>query len=476
MIETERITITQARALLDTKEISSVELTRGYLEEIQRTDDDIHAYLEVFDDALDGAERADRMIAKGTHGPLTGIPMAFKDNILIEGKTCSGASKILEKYVASYDATVTSLLKDQEAVFLGRLNMDEFAMGASTEYSAYGPTKNPHDLTKVPGGTSGGTAAAVASGTALFALGSDTAGSVRQPASFCGVVGFKPTYGATSRSGLMAMGSSLDTIGSATQCVSDAEIVFSAISGPDPLDATCATQDLRDAMAAQRQPKRIGVPRAFLESEGIADYVQKDFVASLELLAAQGYEIVDIELPTIHMSLPAYYIILPAEVSTNLSRYDGVRYGLQVEGEDLLDTYMKTRAAGFGPEARRRIVLGTYVLSTGYYDAYYGKATNVRKLITKEMVDIFAKVDVIATPTTPTEAFGLGETASPLEMYMADLFTVPANITGVPAISIPSGKSPTGLPLGLQLFAPHFQESHLFEVGKKFEEARGVYR
>jgi aspartyl-tRNA(Asn)/glutamyl-tRNA(Gln) amidotransferase subunit A len=470
MIETTGFTIQKARELLDAKEISAVELTQAYLSQIQKTDDDIHAYLEVFDDALDTAARADQRIAAGEQSTLTGIPYGVKDNILLEGKTCSGASKMLENYVASYDATVSVDLAGQDAVALGRTNMDEFAMGSSTEYSAFGATKNPHDLTKVPGGTSGGSAAAVASGEALFALGSDTAGSIRQPGSFCGVVGMKPTYGAVSRSGLMAMGSSLDCIGPLTSTVADAEMVFQSIAHPDPLDATCASSEVREKFTRMDSPKKIGIPRAFLEQDGIEEYVLQNFENSLDRLKDLGYEMVDIELPNIHMSLPVYYIILPAEVSTNLSRYDGVRYGLQERGVDLLDTYMKSKGAGFGPETRRRILLGTYVLSAGYYDAYYGKATRVRKLITKEMTDVFQTVDLIATPTTPTQAFGLGEKSDPLSMYMADLFTVPANITGVPAISIPSGNSPEGLPLGLQLMAPHFNEHALFEAGKRFED------
>lgn len=465
-----QLTIAEAGTLLEAKEISSVDLARACMTNIEKRNPSLNVYLEVFDDAEAQAKAADERRSAGETHPLLGIPLAIKDNILIEGRKASAASKILENYTATYDATVTSKLKKTGAVFLGRTNMDEFAMGGSTENSAFGPTKNPVDETRVPGGSSGGSAAAVAGNMALGSLGSDTGGSIREPASFCGIVGLKPTYGSVSRSGLMALGSSLDVIGPFARCVEDTEIIFNAIKGKDPLDST--TLEPR-AASGERRAKRVGVPR-HLFKEGIDADVLEVFEKSLEKLRAQGMEIVDIELPSAPLALAMYYIIMPAEASTNLARFDGVRYGLALKGKNLWEDYAMTRGAGFGPEVRRRIMLGTYVLSAGYYDAYYGKATAARLQLTNELIDAFTKVvDVIATPTAPTPAFKIGEKSDPLSMYLSDIFTVPANLAGVPAISVPAGmvtREGAGLSVGVQFTAAHGREDQLFSVGKMIED------
>ncbi|MEK7662101.1 MAG: amidase family protein, partial [Patescibacteria group bacterium] len=378
MLNLKELTIKNAGEALRRGDFSARELVEAYIKEIKVKNPSINAYLETFDDALSAADDADSRLKKGDKSPLLGIPFAVKDNILIRGKIASGASKILSNYRASYDATAIAKLKDAGAIFLGRTNMDEFAMGSSTENSAYGPTKNPIDLSRVPGGSSGGSAAAVAMDGALAALGSDTAGSIRQPAAFCGVVGLKTTYGAVSRSGLMAMGSSLDQIGPIAKTIDDAQIIFNAISGYDPLDSTSVPETMRTAPS--KKPKVLGVPRVFIEREGIDKEVIANFKETLSALESVGYELRDIDLPRLPHSLAVYYIVMPAEVSTNLARFDGVRYGARKEGETLLNSYLKTRGEGFGREARRRIMLGTYVLSSGYYDAYYGKATAARAL------------------------------------------------------------------------------------------------
>lgn len=465
------LTLREARERLDTGAITSRELTAAYLARIKERDGSVHAYLEVFDDALAQADAADARLASGERRSLLGIPMALKDNILVRGKIASAASRILENHRAAYDATVTRLLKEEGAVFLGRTNMDEFAMGSSTENSAFGPTKNPHDESRVPGGSSGGSAAAVAMGGALVALGSETGGSIRQPASFSGVVGLKTTYGAVSRFGLIALGSSLDQIGPLGKTVDDAKMVFEAISRHDPMDSTSVPMEKR--VPAPSRGKVIGVPEAFLK-EGVAPEVEKNFRASLASLERAGYEIRSVELPSLPYSLAVYYIILPAEASTNLARLDGIRYGAFREGDDLLGSYLKTRGEGFGKEPRRRIMLGTYVLSAGYYDAYYKKATAVRAMIERDFAEAFKEVSYIATPTSPTPAFALGAKSDPLEMYLADIFTVPANLAGVPAISVPSGTTADGLPVGIQFIAPHFSEDRLFEIGSEFEKLRAI--
>lgn len=471
MMDIHTLTIAEARKKLDTKEFTAVDLASAYLAEIEKRNPEVNAYLGIYDDVLDQARRADERIARGEATALTGIPLGIKDNIVISGKHASAASKILEGFIAPYDATVISKLKIHNAVFLGRTNMDEFAMGGSTENSAYGVTRNPLDATRVPGGSSGGSAAAVAMNGALGALGSDTGGSIREPAAFCGLVGLKPTYGAVSRHGLMAMGSSLDCIGPLTKTVTDAEIMFNAIRGNDPLDSTTYTETTYPK-SATKEKMVVGVPYHLLEQDGIDASVRKNFDESIQKLKDLGHEVRDISLPNIGYSLAVYYILMPAEVSSNMSRFDGVRFGLHVDGANLLDDYIKSRGQGFGKEVRRRILIGTYVLSTGYYDSYYGKANAMRQKITDDFTEAFKTVDVIATPTTTSPAFTIGEkTHDPLSMYLADIFTVTANITGVPAISIPSGTVPAGdtqMPVGLQLMAPHDCENVLFAVGKKF--------
>lgn len=471
MINIRDLTITQAQELLRSGECTAVELTQSALSVIEKENPEINAYLEVFDDALENAKAADDMLKNGTGAPLTGIPMATKDNILLEGKVASAASKILENYHATYDSTVAKKLRAAGAVFLGRTNMDEFAMGASTEQSAYGPTKNPLDKTRVPGGSSGGSAAAVAMGSCLATLGSDTAGSIRQPSAFCGVVGLKPTYGSVSRHGLIALGSSLDVIGSIAKTVSDVEIVFNTIKGKDVYDST--TVDATDYPNTDSgNGKKIGVPGKFLENSGIREDVYQNFQTALEVLQTLGYTIVDIELPHVSYSVPTYYILLPAEASTNLARFDGVKYGLHVDGKDLTEDYLRSRGKGFGPEPRRRIMIGTYVLSSGYYDAYYNKANAVRRHIMNDFKEAFREVDVIATPTTANPAFKIGaKIDDPIQLYLEDVFTVPANHTGIPALTVPSGvvlEEGVNLPLGLQLLAPHMCEERLFAIGKKF--------
>lgn len=465
------LTIETARRALDKKEYSALQLTEAYLAAISEKDSGIHAYLEVWtDSAREEAKRADEMIARGEQKALTGIPLAIKDNILIEGRFASSASKILENYVASYDATAIKKLKEQGAVFLGRTNMDEFAMGSSTENSAYGVTKNPHDTSRVPGGSSGGSAAAVAANLALAALGSDTGGSIRQPASHCGLVGLKPTYGEVSRFGLMPMGSSLDQIGPLTKTIADAKTIFDAIRGHDANDSTSNPDGL---YTKHPMRKVIGVPRSFIGT-GVDPDVLARFEAALEKLKAAGYEIRDIEMPNLPFALPVYYVVCPAEVSTNLARYDGIRYGLSLAADTIGEVYTKTRGAGFGTEVRRRILIGTFVLSSGYADAYYRRARAVRELLRAEFEEAFKAVDAVAMPTAPGPAFKIGEkVANPLSMYLEDIFSVTANLAGVPGISIPAGtvsRDGKDLPVGFQLLAAHQNEETLFTIGTDLEQ------
>ena len=445
------------------------------LEVIANKDPEIHAFLDVYEDAKDEAVKATaRYKAEGDATPaLLGIPFAIKNNILIKGRKATAASKILKNYVATYDATVITRLREAGAIFVGSTNLDEFAMGSSTENSAFGPTKNPHDTSRVPGGSSGGSAAAVAMGAVPAALGTDTGGSVRQPASFCGLVGFKPTYGAVSRYGLMAMGSSFDQAGPLTTTVEDAERIHNVIAGLDPMDSTTIDSNTYPQVPI-KETYTIGIPRAFLK-EGIDQEVMNVFEAHIETLKNMGYKIVDIDLPLFEKGLAAYYISIPAEVSSNLARYDGMRYGLRVDGDTLLDVYEKTRAEGFGEEVKRRILLGTYVLSSGYYDAYYAKAEAVRELMREELAHVFTSVDLVLTPSAPTVAFTFGAHADPVSIYKQDIFTVPVNLTGVPAISIPGGvvqKGDKSLPVGVQYIAPHGGDTRLFDMGKKIYDAR----
>jgi aspartyl-tRNA(Asn)/glutamyl-tRNA(Gln) amidotransferase subunit A len=472
MIDLKNLTISSAREHFAKKDFSARELAESYLKNIEEKNPEINAYLEVYDDVLSQADSADKILQSDKSDILTGIPLALKDNILVTGKKATSASKILEGFVAPYDATVITKLKKQSAVFLGRTNCDEFAMGGSTENSAFGVTKNPLDLSRVAGGSSGGSVASVAMDGALCALGSDTGGSVREPSAFCGLVGLKPTYGGVSRHGLMAMGSSLDVIGPITKTVTDSEILFDAIKGADKMDATTFGENIYPKKDATKKLK-IGVPYHVLDQDGIDPATKKNFEDSIKKLEALGFETREIKLPNIGYSLAVYYILMPAEVSSNMARFDGVKYGLHAEGgKDLLGDYLKTRGMGFGPEVRRRILIGTYVLSTGYYDAYYTKSLILRQKISEDFVKAFAEVDAIATPTAPYPAFKIGGKSDPLSMYLADVFTVTANIVGLPAISLPSGLVPTAeknlMPVGLQLMSPHACENILFEIGKKF--------
>jgi len=464
------LTIKTAREGLDKKEFSSVELTQYYLDNIKAKDTEIHAYMEIFTDVLEQAKKADEKIARGEKGELLGIPVSIKDNILYLGHKASASSKMLENYTATYTSTGLQKVIEAGAVIIGRTNMDEFAMGGSTENSAYGPSKNPHDTSRVPGGSSGGAAASLAGDMTLLALGTDTGGSVRQPASFCGLVGLKPTYGAISRYGIMAMGSSLDQIGPLSKTVTDNEILFKIMKGADRFDSTTIQYEILDLPKGKKL--KIGVPQEFMKIDGLDEEVRKNFLDSLEKLKSLGHEIVDVSMPNLGYALAVYYILMPAEVSSNLARFDGVKYGLHVEGKNIIDDYFKTRHEGFGKEVRRRILLGTYVLSSGYYDSYYNKAGIVRDLIIEDYKKAFESVDSIVTPTAPSPAFKLGsKTANPLEMYLEDIFTVPVNIAGVPAISIPSGfKEVEGkkLPLGIQFVASLKREDVLFRLGKDF--------
>jgi aspartyl-tRNA(Asn)/glutamyl-tRNA(Gln) amidotransferase subunit A len=471
MIDIYTLTIEKAHEEIKSGRLTVRDLVSAYLTKAQEKNSDINAYLRFYSSIEKDIATAEELFASGKATLLTGIPFAIKDNILVEGEIATGGSKILENYTAVYNATVISKLKAEGAILLGATNLDEFAMGGSTENSAYGVTKNPRDTSKVAGGSSGGSAAAVAMDGALAALGSDTGGSIRQPASFVGIVGLKPTYGSVSRFGIMAMGSSLDQIGPFAKTVRDAEIVFECIRGKDTKDATSWDSSEIEKVYTKAENKKIGVPFDFVRRKGIHQDVLADFEKTLEDLKGKGYEIVDVSLPYLHHALSVYYILMFAEVSSNLARYDGIRFGLSRKGETGIASYGATRAEGFGPEVRRRALLGTYVLSHGYYDAYYNKALAVREKIKQEFLSTFENVSLIATPASPVPAFRIGEKAKdPLSMYLEDIFTVPANIAGLPSISIPTGNTQEGLPLSILFTAPHFCEDRLFAVGKDLEQ------
>jgi len=470
MIDLRNLTIVKAHESLKKNDFTVTDLVNAYLNNIKEKNQDLNAYLEIYDDVLVQSKKAEEMFGNGTATLMTGIPIAIKDNILFEGHIASASSKILENYKATYDSFVVAKLKKEGAVFIGRTNMDEFAMGSSTETSAYGITKNPLDPNRVPGGSSGGSAAAVAGDMALVALGTETCGSVRQPASFCGLVGLKPTYGGVSRFGIIAMGSSLDQVGSFGKTVKDAEILFKSISLHDPKDSTSIRDEDRLGLVKPIK-KRIAVPREFLKGGGVDKEVLKNFEDCCEKLKKIGYEIVDVSLPSIQYSLAVYYIIMPAEVSSNLARYDGIRYGFHAEAPNLYEVYTKSRGQGFGKEARRRILLGTYILSHGYYDAYYNKAIKVRKMIKDEIFNLFKDYDAFITPTVPFLPFRFGEKLNdPVAMYLCDIFSAPANLADIPSISIPSGKNSEGLSFGLQITAPFLREDILFTIGKDLEK------
>ena len=465
------LTIVQAHNGLIKKEFSTVDLVRSFLNQIDKKNSKIFAYLNLNNEALSKAKEIDDLISQNKNIPLlAGIPFAVKDNILVKDLKCTAGSKILENYIAPYNATVVEKLNENGAIMVGKTNLDEFAMGSSNEYSAFGVTRNPYDLERVPGGSSGGSAAAVAANLAVFALGSDTGGSVRQPVSFCGLVGLKPTYGAVSRYGLIAMASSLDQIGSLAKNVEDVEIVFEAIKGKDNLDSTSVAGELNINLN-QIKDLKIGIPKEFFV-KGIDVEVEKIIKNSIKKFEAQGAKIEEISLPyCTDYALATYYIIMPSEASANLARYDGIKYGFSTyKANDLLEVYLNSRQEGFGKEVRRRIMLGTYSLSAGYYDAYYLRAQKVRTLIREDFEKAFKKVDVILTPTCPTVAFKIGERMQdPLSMYLSDIFVTAVNLAGICAISIPCGEI-SGLPVGLQLIGKPFEENLLFKIGKIFEK------
>lgn len=467
-------TIHDLHAQLVNKEISAVELTKKVIAHRDSVEKDVHAYLSLSDaKALEKAAEVDAKITAGEEiSDLAGIPGAIKDNICISGETCTAASRMLEHWVAPYDATVIEKLKQQDFISIGKTNMDEFAMGSSTENSAFGPTRNPWNLDYVPGGSSGGSAAAVAATEAVWALGSDTGGSIRQPASFNGIVGLKPTYGLVSRYGLLAFASSLDQIGGLTKDVTDAAILLNAIAGYDAKDSTSIPQDKKDykkALVNNVKGMKIGVPREFF-GEGIKPETKEAVKKALAFYEKEGAELVDVSIPHINSGVSVYYIIAPAEASSNLARYDGVGFGYRAEGKDIIDMYIKTRSTGFGEEVKRRIMLGNYVLSAGYYDAYYLKALKVRTLLKQEFDEVYKSCDVIAAPSASGTSFKFGAFSDPLSLYMEDICTVPVNLIGAPSISIPVGFH-EGMPLGMQLIGKPLGEETIIQAAYTFEQS-----
>lgn len=464
-----KLSITEAARGLRRKEFTVRELWDACASAAEARNPELNAYLELFEaDEVAIKSAQERIDREGDAAPmLCGIPLAMKDNILIEGKVASAASKLLENYRATYDATVTRKLKEAGALFVGRTNMDEFAMGSSTENSAFGPSRNPIDATRVPGGSSGGSASAAAGHLALAALGTDTGGSIRQPAAHCGLVGLKPTYGAVSRHGLIALGSSLDQAGPLTKTVADAKALFEVMAGSDKMDATTYPTGFSYPKKETGDSLTIGIPHHLLE-KGVDEDVLSHFNETIARLEAEGHKTVSVSLPTSSYALPAYYVVMPAEASTNLARFDGIRYGAAQRGETLLDDYVRTRTEGFGEETKRRILLGTFVLSAGYIDAYYKKAEAARRALMEEYNNAFNSVDVIAFPTTPSPAFTFGSKSDPMSMYLEDIFTVTANLTGMPALSVPMGtveRDPAPLPTGIHFTAPRGNEDLLFKIG-----------
>lgn len=469
-------TLADLRSRLDEKEVSAQEITTAYLERITATNDKINSFITVCtDSALAEARAADQLIASGQSSPLTGIPVAAKDIFNTAGIRTTCASRILDNFIAPYDATAISKIKKQRAVIIGKLNMDEFAMGSSNENSAFGPVRNPWSLNCVPGGSSGGSAASVAALQAVAALGTDTGGSVRQPASHCSVVGMKPTYGRVSRYGVVAYASSLDQVGPVTRDVRDCALVLQAIAGYDPADSTSVDTPVPDYLASLKADLngiKLGLPREYF-IDGLHDDVKKAVEAAVSKYRELGAEIIDISLPHTAYAVACYYLIATAEASSNLARYDGVRFGHRAENSgNLIDMYMKTRAEGFGTEVKRRIMLGTYALSSGYYDAYYLKAQKVRTLIRQDFLEAFKQVDALLTPVAPTPAFALGEKVNdPLQMYLSDIYTIPVNLAGTCAMSLPCGFSSAGLPIGMQLIGKPFDEETILRTAYAFEQA-----
>ena len=471
-----RLTIHEAKKRLEAGEISSEELTRSVFERLEAVEPEIHAFLTLLkDEALEQACEADKKRKQGRTGPLLGIPVALKDLLCTKGVTTTCGSRILENFKPPYDATVVEKLRNAGAVFVGKTNMDEFAMGSSTEHSAYGPTKNPWDLERIPGGSSGGSAAATAADACLGALGSDTGGSIRQPAACCGIVGLKPTYGRVSRYGLVAFASSLDQIGPLVKDVEDCALMMSVIAGHDPRDSTSvriATPDYTQCLTGEMKGVKVGLIEG-QSMEGTDPDVIAAMEKAVETMKGLGAEVAPVSLPHISYGLSAYYLIAPAEAGSNLARYDGVKYGFRAEGiENLMDMYRTTRSEGFGAEVKRRIMIGTYALSAGYYDAYYKKACQVRTLLIEDFKAAFEKCDVLVTPTTPTPAFKIGDKIDdPLQMYLYDLFTVPVNISGLPGISVPCGLNGEGMPIGLHMVSGHFREESLLRAAYAYEQA-----
>src|SRR5271167_4435094 len=471
-------TIDGTREALAAKKVSARELAANFYKRIGERNTELNAYLTLSEErAYAQANRMDALVAAGKPlPPLAGVPIAIKDVISTEGVRSTCGSKILESYVPPYDATAVERLEQAGAVILGKANCDEFAMGSSNENSAYGPVRNPVALDRVPGGSSGGSAAAVAAGLAVVSLGTDTGGSIRQPGAYCGIPAMMPTYGRVSRYGLIAFASSLDRIGPFATNISDAATVMSIIAGHDSNDSTSAAVAVPEYLAEIEKPVtglRIGVPEDYFGA-GLDPEVKNKVQAGIALLEKLGCKRVPLKMPHTDYAIATYYIVATAEASSNLARYDGVRYGLRVPGNTLMEMYRKTRERGFGPEVKRRIMLGTYALSSGYYDAYYLRAQKVRSLIARDFASAFEKVDAILTPTAPTPAFKLGEkTADPLEMYLADIYTVTGSLAGVPGISVPCGKTAAGLPVGMQIFASHFGESRILQLGRAFEKAGG---
>ncbi len=459
------LTMTQAGKGLEEKEFSSFELTQACLQEIEKRNPSLNAFITVCaDEALAQAKEADTNIAAGKQTSLTGIPYSVKDAICTKGIRSTGGAKILDNYVPPFDATVIAKIRAQGAVCIGKTNCDAFGHGASNEHSMYGPVRNPFDETKVAGGSSGGSAASVAAGMCLFSIGEDTGGSIRQPASFCGIVGLRPTYGRNSRYGVMPMASSLDTVGPMAKTVEDVALLMEIMAGHDPYDATTVsdpvptyTEQMREMQ--HNQDIRIGIPKEYVELEGMDAETKEIVESSLKRLEAKGYHLMEVSLPHTTYAIPAYYIIVPSEDSSNLARLEGIRYGIRGKGETLEDVYALSRQKGFPDEVKRRIMMGTYTLSAGYYDAYYRKAQQMRTLIIQDFQNVFALVDVLLTPTSPFPAFGIGEKSDDvLAMYVADMFVSPASVAGLPAVSVPVGRTQTGLPVGLQVIGKRLEE------------------
>ncbi len=475
-MELYQLTAHELGDLLKNKKVSAVDITKSYLDRIEKVESKVDSYLTICqEEALNKAEEVQKRIDSGeAASPLAGIPMAIKDNICTQGVKTTCASKMLHNFVPPYNATVMNKLESNDTIMLGKLNMDEFAMGGSTENSHFKQTKNPWDIERVPGGSSGGAAAAVAANEAVFTLGSDTGGSIRQPASFCGVVGMKPTYGSVSRFGLVAFASSLDQIGPLTKDVTDCALVLNAITGYDSLDTTSSNVEYPDytkALVNNIKGMKIGIPKEYI-GQGLNEDVKASTLKAIETLKELGAECEEFSLPITEYAIPAYYLIACAEASSNLARYDGIKYGYRAEKySDLLDLYRQTRSEAFGPEVKRRIMLGTYALSSGYYDAYYKKALQVRTLIKNGFDQAFEKYDLVLGPTAPTTAYKIGEKVDdPLEMYLGDIYTVSVNIAGLPGLVVPCGYDSSNLPIGLQLIGKAFDESTLLRVGYTFEQ------